>query len=202
MTEISITVWINGLKNGDAEAAERLWQRYFHRMVALARRKLSGRRVRESDEEDVALAAFDSLCRGAAQGRFPKLTDRNNLWPLLALITARKAYDAANRERRQKRGGGAVQAESELAGRDGRQFVLDDVMAREPAPQAVAAMNEQCERLLEELAPPDRQVVLYKLEGYTNQEIAQLRGVTPRTVERKLDLVRRTWTAFLSEEST
>jgi DNA-directed RNA polymerase specialized sigma24 family protein len=63
-------------------------------------------------------------------------------------------------------------------------------------------MNEQCERLLEELAPPDRQVVLYKLEGYTNQEIAQLRGVTPRTVERKLDLVRRTWTAFLSEEST
>ncbi len=120
----------------------------------------------------------------------------------MALITARKAYDAANRERRQKRGGGSVKAESELAGADGTPFALDDILAREPTPQAVAAMNEECRRLLEQLSPPDRQVVLYKLEGYTNNEIAQRLHVTPRTVERKLDLVRRTWTAALSEEGT
>jgi len=201
MSDDPITVWINGLKAGDAEAVERLWQRYFQNMVALARQKLAGRQVRASDEEDVALSAFDSLCRGAAQGRFPKLSDRHCLWPLLALITARKVYDAANRERRQKRGRGAVQAESELAGRDGRQFALDEVVSREPTPQAIAAMKEQCGQLLEELAPLDRQVVLYKLEGYTNLEIAQMLHVSPRTIERKLDLVRRTWTVVLSEES-
>jgi DNA-directed RNA polymerase specialized sigma24 family protein len=200
MTDDPITVWITGLKNGDAAAAERLWHQYFRRMVGLARQKLAGSPAGSSDEEDVALSAFDSLCRGAAQGRFPKLADRHNLWPLVALITARKACDAANRERRQKRGGGLVKAESELAGRDGRPFVLDGILAREPTPQAIAAMDEQCRRLLEQLSPPDRQVVLYKLEGYTNCEIAQMLHVTPRTVERKLDLVRRTWNAALSEE--
>jgi RNA polymerase sigma factor (sigma-70 family) len=200
MTDDPITVWITGLKSGDAEAAEGLWNQYFRRMVALARHKLAGSPMGSSDEEDVALSAFDSLCRGAAQGRFPKLTDRHSLWPLVALITTRKAYDAANRERRQKRGGGWVKAETELAGADGRPFALDDVLAREPTPEAAAAMNEQCRRLLEQLAPPDRQVVLYKLEGYTNSEIARLLQVTPRTVERKLDLVRRTWTTALSEE--
>jgi RNA polymerase sigma factor (sigma-70 family) len=200
MTDDPITVWITGLKAGDAAAAEGLWHQYFQRMVALARHKLVGSPAGASDEEDVALSAFDSLCRGAAQGRFPKLTDRHSLWPLVALITARKAYDTANRERRQKRGGGAVKAESELAGPDGMPFALDDILAREPTPEAVAAMNEECRRLLEQLSPPDRDVVLYKLEGYTNNEIAQRLQVTPRTVERKLDLVRRTWTAALSEE--
>jgi DNA-directed RNA polymerase specialized sigma24 family protein len=202
MTEDPITVWITGLKAGDAAAAEGLWHRYFPNMVALARRKLAGSPAGASDEEDMALSAFDSLCRGAAQGRFPKLADRHCLWPLLALITARKVYDAVHWEHRQKRGGGAVQAESELAGQDGRQFALDEVMAPEPTPQAVAAMNEQCGRLLETLPPPERQVVRYKLEGYTNNEIAQMLQVTPRTVERKLDLVRRTWTEVLRDESS
>jgi DNA-directed RNA polymerase specialized sigma24 family protein len=78
---------------------------------------------------------------------------------------------------------------------------LDEVVSREPTPQAIAAMKEQCGLLLEELAPLDRQVVLYKLEGYTNLEIAQMLHVSPRTIERKLDLVRRTWTVVLSEES-
>ena len=35
---------------------------------------------RLADEEDVALSAFDSFCRGAEQGRFPRLDDRDDLW--------------------------------------------------------------------------------------------------------------------------
>ena len=202
MTDDPITYWIDGLKNGDGVAAERLWQQYFQKMVALARHKLAAMPGGSSDEEDAALSAFDSLCRGATQGRFPKLTDRHSLWPLLALITARKMYDAANRERRQKRGGGLVKAESELAGRCGLPFALDEILAREPTPQAAAAMNEQCGRLLEQLSPQDRQIVLSKLEGYTNHEIAERLQVTPRTIERKLNLVRRTWTVFLSTHAS
>ena len=34
----TITEWIEQLKEGDAEAAEKLWQRYFQRMVNLAQR--------------------------------------------------------------------------------------------------------------------------------------------------------------------
>ena len=45
---------------------------------------------RAADEEDVALSAFDSFCRGAEQGRFPQLDGRDDLWHLLVVITVRK----------------------------------------------------------------------------------------------------------------
>ena len=110
----SVTQWLGLLKAGDADAAQRLWQRYFERLVRLARKKLQGARRRVADEEDAALGAFDSFCRGAREGRFPLLSDRHNLWPLLVLITSRKAIDLVQQEGRKKRGGGAVRGESAL----------------------------------------------------------------------------------------
>ena len=41
----------------------------------------------------MALSAFDSFCRGTGRGQFPQLGNRDDLWQLLALITARKAVD-------------------------------------------------------------------------------------------------------------
>jgi hypothetical protein len=69
-----------------------------------------------ADEEDVALSAFDSFCRGAEKGRFPRLQDCDDLWQLLFMITTRKAADLVEHERRQKRGGGLVLDEAMLAG--------------------------------------------------------------------------------------
>src|SRR6516225_8646759 len=106
----SVTRWIGDLKGGGESAAQHLWERYFHRLVHLARARLrSGRRTGAvEDEEDAALSAFDSFCRGAALGRFPQLADREDLWRLLVVITARKAADQKEREGRIKRGGGKV----------------------------------------------------------------------------------------------
>ena len=63
----SITRWFSDLRAGEDEAARRLWDRYFDRLVSLARSELRARR-REAveDEEDAALNAFDSFCRGMA----------------------------------------------------------------------------------------------------------------------------------------
>src|SRR5271157_3145148 len=78
----SITHWISGLKSGDAESAQQVWERYFARLVRMARDKL--RRLRkmgaDRDEEDAALSALKSVCMGAAEGRFPRLGDRDDLW--------------------------------------------------------------------------------------------------------------------------
>src|SRR5689334_22900261 len=100
----SVANWLVLLKEGDSAAAQALWERYFPRMVALARKRLQGARRREADEEDVALSAFDSFWRGAREGRFPHLTDRDDLWRLLVVITARKALDLLERQGRKKRG--------------------------------------------------------------------------------------------------
>ena len=79
----SVVSWLVRLREGDAGAAQHLWEQYFARMVGLARKRLRGARRREADEEDVALSAFDSFCRGVEGGRFPQLKDRDGLWALL-----------------------------------------------------------------------------------------------------------------------
>src|SRR5437660_4516810 len=108
----SVTNWINLIKGGDAAAVQRLWEAYFPRLVGLARKRLREAPRRAADEEDVALSAFDSFCDGVARGRFPQLTDRDDLWHVLVTITARKALQLIRHEQRQQRGGGAVRGES------------------------------------------------------------------------------------------
>jgi ECF sigma factor len=102
----SVTRWIRSLEAGDNHAAEKLWNRYFEDLVRLARARLRGASRAMANEEDAALSAFDGFCKGVARGRYPQLEDREDLWRLLDVITERKAFDQARRERRQKRGGG------------------------------------------------------------------------------------------------
>jgi DNA-directed RNA polymerase specialized sigma24 family protein len=193
----SVTYWIGQLKAGDQAAAQPLWEGFFERLVGLARKKLKGMPRRAADEEDVALSAFDSFCRGAAQGHFPQLADRDDLWQLLATITARKAIDLVHHERRQKRGGGAVQGESALfAVHDsvGGEGGIEQVVGQEPTPEFAAQLAEECRRLLGGLADDElRSVALWKMEGYTNEQIAAKLGCVPRTIERKLRVIRSRW---------
>src|SRR3954469_7065224 len=105
----SVTHWISLLKAGEHAAVQPLWERYFPRLVALARARLRGAPRRVADEEDVALSAFDSFCRHAEQGRFPQLLDRDDLWQVLVMLAARKAVELIRHECRLKRGGGEVQ---------------------------------------------------------------------------------------------
>src|SRR4051812_14399498 len=77
----SVTRWLGDLKAGDQDAARRLWDRYFEQLVRLARSKRRGLPDPgvHSDEEDVALSALDCVFRGAAEGKYPDLGDRDDL---------------------------------------------------------------------------------------------------------------------------
>lgn len=184
----SVTAWIAGLKAGDAAAVEPLWGRYFARLVGFARRKLAASPQRLADGEDVALSAFSSLCRGAAEGRFPRLTDRDDLWPLLVVLTARKSVDLLRSEHRAKRRGNCGEVTPEtLAG-------IQEIVSQDPSPEFVASLNDYCDWLLSQLDEGPRAVALLKLEGFSNQEVAARLGCGIRTVERRLELIRRVWT--------
>jgi DNA-directed RNA polymerase specialized sigma24 family protein len=183
-SEESITLLIGKLRAGDALAARRLWDRYYGNMVDLARRKLTGTSCRWADEEDVALSAFKSFCDGAANGRFPKPINADNLWQLLFTLTARKAVDLLRRECRDKRNANRVAAGYDLEG----------LVAPDLSPDFAAQMVEQCRLLLDGLGDPQlRQIAQWKMEGYTSGEIANRTGCTERTVERKLRVIRRLW---------
>jgi RNA polymerase sigma factor (sigma-70 family) len=193
----SVTKWIEQVGHRDQGAAQQLWERYARRLAGLARAKLKGVRLRAADEEDVVQSAFNSFFLGVEKGRFTKLSDRNNLWPLLVLITARKAHDLRQHERRGKRGGGAVRGESALVGAIGLDEEVrgfDQVLATEPTPASAAEMSEGLAKLLDCLDDPElRSVALWKLEGFTNDEIATKLGRSRATVERRLNDIRTAW---------
>ena len=192
----AVTQWIDELKAGDSIAAEKLWQTYFQQIVELARRKLEGAKRGAADEEDVALSAFKSFCLGANEGRFPKLIDRNSLWSLLMAITAHKSVDHIRRENRQKRGGtGKAATESE----EPRQAAvpLSQIIQAQASPEFAAQVSEQFAILLNKLERADDrdlvEIALAKMQGHSNDEVAQQIGCVRRTIERKIRLIRLIW---------
>jgi DNA-directed RNA polymerase specialized sigma24 family protein len=204
MPDLSDSILISRLKAGrDPDAAQALWARYFDRLAALARGRLTERTRRVADEEDVALSAFDSFFRGVAAGRFPRLDDRDDLWQVLVVLTERKAIDRVRRATAGKRGGGEVRGDSAFARPDdsGPAAGMDRLAGAEPDPEFAALFADECERLLRRLADPELcRLALLKLEGYTNEEIAAKLGRVVRSVQRKLETIRRIWEQSAEEQ--
>ena len=198
----SVTCWIGDLKTGGDSAAQHLWERYFHRLVQLARARLRAARRAGTieDEEDAALSAFDSFCRGAVGGRFPQLSGRDDLWRLLVVITVRKVLGQLGRRGAQKRGGGRLVGESAVIGAAAADGAgLDWIAGNEPSPELAAQVIDEYRRLRDSLRTEAlRQVLDLRLEGYTREEIAERLGCAERAVKRKLDVIREAW---LQDES-
>lgn len=203
MVDDEVTAWLFQLAGGDPQAAERIWQRYFDQLVQYARRRLEGLPCRAADEEDVALSAMHSFCRAVATHRYPELEDRHGVWKVLVTITGHKAIAQIRRQRAQMRGGGHVRGESAFDQREDPEESpgIDAVLGCEPTPELAVLMAETCEGLLERLADPLlREIALRKLEGCTNAEIARTLGVTERSIERKLNRIRKLWNSDLPED--
>jgi RNA polymerase sigma factor (sigma-70 family) len=188
----SITQFFHQLKSGDAEAARQLWQRYFPRMVGLARAAIRSRRTGGVDAEDAALSAFTSLWQGASD--FADVLNRDDLWKLLGTITHRKALKMLRREAAAKRGGGVILSEAQLQTGDVTQ-PFDTFAGAMPA----ATFDLMSTELLNALEEEPRTIAILRLMGHTNEEIAKILGCTVRKVERKLNLIRQTWEAAFPE---
>jgi DNA-directed RNA polymerase specialized sigma24 family protein len=180
----SVTHWYGLLRDGDNVAAQRLWERYFPQLVKLAQTRLQGAKRITNDPEDIALSAFASFCRQAECGRFPNLIDRDDLWRLLVTLTIRKAHHAVRDQGRIKRGGATGLMEIDI----------EELIGSEPTPAFAAQVAEGFRQILDHLSEPVLQnIAIWKMEGYSNLEIAKRLGRAPRTIERKLSLIRQIW---------
>lgn len=184
MQNSSITRWITEL-NGDGDrAAKVLWDEYFDRLLAVARSHLP-RGTEGFDEEDVALSAFAGFCRAAQNGRFPSLSGRDELWRLLAVITARKARQRSKGERAAKRGG----LDRPLTLTAARELVSPTC-----DPLHHAAILDEFRRLFQLLADVELQhLAAWKLSGLTDDEAAIRMGCSRRTIQRMLRVIRDMW---------
>ena len=184
----NVSHWIDLVKAGDSEAANRIWQHYFDRLVRSVRQKLFGQNRAVSDEEDIVLSVFESFYDAAENGRFPDLSDRDDLWKLLLQMSARKIVDKRRHDQRQRRGGD-LRIQSLDGGEDSDEVI--EAIGDDPSPEMVVMLQESVEQIFSHLGVGQlRDLAGAKLEGYSNAELAQRFDCSERTIERRLHLIR------------
>jgi RNA polymerase sigma factor (sigma-70 family) len=192
----SITQMIHRLRSADPrkrdEAARLVWEHYFRDLLALAQRHLGKRIRRRVDAEDLLQSVYASVCRRQQRGDF-ELYDRDDFWRLLVTVTLNKARNAAKKHLRAKRNVDRevpLPADESEPGAGGSPVIA----GTGPTPDEAVALAEELEERIRSLADPVlMQVALKKLEGLTNQQIAQELDYTERTIERKLMIIRGIW---------
>jgi RNA polymerase sigma factor (sigma-70 family) len=182
----SITRLIRAVQDGSNSAVRPLMAAYFDRLVHLAGKRLQNLPGLGGYDEDLALRSFHSVCQRLRDPSRPlDLAGRDDLWRLLATRTVSRAIDLIRRHR-----------PLEVPG----EHDFTQLLTREPSPEEAVEVADECRRLLESLREPElRQIALWKVEGYTNGEIAARLDCVPRTVERKISRIRLLWRHELKE---
>lgn len=187
----SVTIWIEKLQNGDPLAQDFIWERYAEQINRLARRFLSGVQRRDSDEEDITIQVLDNLYRIFENGGFQNVKNRKQLWAVMLGMTRNKAAETARSKKAKKRGEGRVRGESVFEKSSAPGNGIEHAALDDKTPDSKVFEAEQMAEMIDMLGSDElRQVVLLRMAGYTNEEIAQRLNVSERTVERKFERVR------------
>ena len=187
---------LDRVRDGDEDATAELWETYFQRLVRIAAKRLPTNLRRSGDEEDIAISAFHSFIAGIRHDKFPDLSGPDNLWGLLITLTSRKVNAHLRFQTRQKRGGGNVRGESVFMDSRGESSRggIGGVTGDGAAPDLHAELAEACDGLLNGLADDQlRQIAVMRMDGFLVDEIAAKMKLSKRAVERRLQLIRRTW---------
>ncbi len=195
-----VTTWLRRLEDGQLEAAQPLWDHFCRKLLNLASNRLSPKLKRTYDEEDAAQSAFHSLCRVIADGRHSDLSSRENLWRLLVTITERKIMARIKHETRDKRDIRRSLSESGMFQTGSEAIGLNALPSHEPTPEFAAEFADICNAMVDGLHDESlKQVAQLRLTDHNNAEIAELLGMTRRTVERKLLLIKARWESMAAE---
>ena len=187
----SVTHWIAELRDGDEQAATALWRRFESRVKGMARVKLRSTPSRLGDDDDLAQVVFAAVFDGIRKGRFHELNNREDLWQVLAMVTARRAIDLWRKADASRETGESGMFEQTTARLRNMQQVVAAVTDEQLADSIGIAGSE----LLSSLEPKLRQVALLRFEGFSNEEVASHIGRSVKTVERYLQMIRTSWTS-------
>ena len=191
----SISEWISHFRSsGDEVAALKLWDRIHPRVRDLSRRWITRIGIPVAfDEDDITISVFATFCDRLRCGQLPELNDREGLWRLLILMTARKANDHAKTALARKRSHGTDNPDVGL-------HAISELRDTQLEPSIEVMMEDQCQAMLKALRDPALEaVVLLKLEGYSNVEIAEKMKYSRRTIQRMLELVKDIWGQYVEE---
>jgi RNA polymerase sigma-70 factor (ECF subfamily) len=170
-------------RKGDNQAARQLFDRYVERLHALARRRISQRLASRVDAEDIVQSVFRTFFGRLKEGQF-KIDDQDDLCRLLVRITVHKTLRQIAHHKAGKRDPSAEMGQSK------EDEGLIEVLDREPTPEATAMFLDQLEHFLNRLRPQEREILEMRLQGFSNEEIAQKLSIYDRKIRRALEHIR------------
>jgi RNA polymerase sigma-70 factor (ECF subfamily) len=173
-------------QSGDRDAFEKIFARYSERLIRLARLRISERLASRIEAEDVVQSVFRTFFGRMRNRRFG-FEEESDLWKLLVSMTLNKLRNKVDWHTAAKRD---VRAEHSIdADRQALPSAFD-ADGQSPSPSAVIAFLDLLEDFMSRLRDTDRRILELRLDGYSQQEIAQEMGCTERTVRRVLERIR------------
>jgi RNA polymerase sigma-70 factor (ECF subfamily) len=178
------------IREGDEDAAAKLYGRYAGRLRALIRSRCSAELARRLEPDDIVQSVFRRFFLHARQGDYD-VPPSEELWGLFLVIALNKLraeesfYRAEKRDISRTRDVAEPEADGLRAGDDGC---------------AEATLRLTIDETLATLPPTHRPLVEYRIQGHEVAEIARLSGRSKRSVERVLQEFRQRLRAQLEYE--
>lgn len=163
----SLADWIEAVQNGVENSLRMLWDRFDRRFIERAYSWLQQITIQTREfPEYRSLPPIDSLFAATRGQTLPKQRGENEFWRILAIVA--------------------------------HQQHADELLAANEAGDRIqvfaALMGPECLRMINLLADSELEaMVLWRLEGMTNDVIATKLSYTRRTVQRMMKLVREIW---------
>ena len=178
-------------REGNQEAATRIYLRYAHRLHALARARCCERLAQRVEADDIVQSVFRTFFRRATRGCYD-VPDGEELWKLFLVIALNKIRDersfhfAAKRDVRLAKGSGYLER------------VATSAPGQDPRPRLHLKMV--IAEALAQLPPVYRRIVELRIDGHEVAEIARVTERSKRTVERTLQEFRAKLSELLAVE--
>ncbi len=176
---------ITGLRDGNEVVISEFFLQYGDMLHKLADQRLAAGVRRRIGPEDVVQSACRTFLRRAKAGEFT-LEDNDALWRLLCAITLTKMREQTRFHLRQKRG-----LQHETSRNLPADASLTEFQPVAPGPTHIeeAEFADQLRVALDGLSEEERQMVEWKLQDLTHDDIAEKLGCSERTVRRVLKKV-------------
>jgi RNA polymerase sigma factor (TIGR02999 family) len=175
-TSIPLTQWLRAAGDGDHAAGDRAYALVYAELRRLAARQLG----RSGQETLTPTALVNEAFLKLSGGTLASLNDRRHFFNLAARAMRQTVVDHARERLAQKRGGGLLHTQLED---DGAADAAIDAQQALAIDQALHVLDAQDKELAETFT-------WRVFAGLSTPQIAELRGVTERTIQRDLTLAR------------
>jgi RNA polymerase sigma factor (sigma-70 family) len=172
---------------GDQDAWEELFRTCYPKVVRVVRRKLDRPLRSLYDSTDFASDVWKSLAAKCDRFDFPSI---DSLMAFLKQAAEQKVIDEHRRRHALKRDIGRERPMDAGRGERAEPIALP---SSDPTPSQVVQADETRDQLLARLTPPQREIIELKLQGLSNEAIAERTGWHLRALQRFLKNLHDSW---------